>query len=130
MFNHVLKSADQMFGESLVLPINTTVQCPTALNAAGHGGSLAVTVTAVEPVTLGAAKAVSITVQDSDDGVTFVDVYTATATSALAKKVPVGGVVARMPLPDDTRRWVKVKLGTTDAAAVGKVDVFLEYLAR
>ena len=129
MYKKPLKDHGQYFGKNMALPKNTTSPCANTLGASGHAGTLAITMTAVTPVTIAATKGVSITVLHSDDNVTFTEAFTGTFTFPALKKCDVDDIVARMSMPYDVKKHVKVTIGTTDAAAAGNVDVFIEYLA-
>jgi hypothetical protein len=41
-----------------------------------------------------------------------------------------GDVLARLPVPSDTARYVCAVLGTDDPAAQGTVDVFMDFIPR
>ena len=114
---------DQYFEKGVTLPDSSGVVCANALAVGQHHGALAVTLVADGAVSIPAAKKLIVSVQGSDteNGV-FADGADAAAVFAD------GEVIGKLVLPD-MADYARIKL-TTDGAATGKVDVFLNYPAR
>lgn len=132
MYKNRLKANDMMFATQQTVPANTTTVLPNAIKAGGSGQSaLAVTITAETAVGMGAGRALTLQLQESTDGTTFTDREgIISITYASAKTFAVGDVVYSALIPPTKKPYIKVKLGTNDATASGKVDVFCEYMAR
>jgi hypothetical protein len=130
MYKQILRAADQYFGKGATLPANTTAQLAQALVTGAHAGALAVTAAASGAVSIPAATTLTVSLSDGDaeDALSAFPVSCA-FSFADALTAADGDVLARFVLPD-TKKFVKVTLGTNKAAVSGKVDVFLEYLAR
>ena len=131
MYNHTLMVRGQIFEEGVPLPKTTPYTCATALNVGNKLGMLACTVTAKTAVTIAAGSTVTLTFHhgDSESG-TYANHSTHTVTLAGALNVSPGGVVARVVLPPDTKRWLKALVSCSATGATGSINVFAEYLAR
>lgn len=130
MYKNILKAHDQLFELGVVLPKTAAYTCAQGLPLGTGQNALAVTIAAKTPVAIAAAKAFTVTLAESDDNVTFADTVTMSVTYATAQVFTAGSAVCRFPLPALGKKWLKVKVSCTDAAASGSVDVFTEYLAR
>jgi hypothetical protein len=128
MYKHTLKELGQIFEEGISLPQASPYLCATALNVGNNVGMLACTITANTEVAIAAGQAVTIAFQhgDSEAGA-FTDHSSHSITLAAAVTVAPGRIVARVVLPPDTKPWLKAKVGSSGS---GKIDVFIEYLAR
>lgn len=125
---------DQYFEKGVTLPDSAGVVCANALAVGQHHGALAVTLVADGAVSIPAAKKLIVSVQGSgtENGV-FADVASAPEMSVsggadAAAVFADGEVIGKLVLPD-MADYARIKL-TTDGAATGKVDVFLNYPAR
>lgn len=132
MYNHTLRVHGETFGDKVVLPKNTTLALTGIVRCGASMGGLEVVVVAESPVTITATKAITLTLQHSDDGATYTDVPV-----RLERPCPAGDnafvvkdVIGRLPLPSNCKQYVKATLGTTDTAAAGDVTVMLSLLPR
>lgn len=129
----IVKADNDYLAKDQTVPQNTS--------ANGDGGSFEISATLgsievvaeVGSVALGLAntKVLTVKLQDSADNSSFADLatlYTVTASGALT--VPVNTELGRFIIPTTARRYVKAVITTDDAAATGKVNIFLNYLAR
>lgn len=125
---------DQYFEKGIALPGSAGVVCANALAVGQHHGALAVTLVADGAVSIPAAKKLTVTIQGSDaEGGAFADIAGAPEMSVsggtgATTSFGDGETIGKLVLPD-MAAFAKIKL-TTDGAATGKVDVFLNYLAR
>ena len=133
MYDYQLRIHGESLAENQLLPKNT--------QAAGNGGpqragslmgAAEIVVKAVTPVTIAAGKSLTVIMEDGEEAGTLSAMpltFKLTAgASALTR--PVGEIIGRIPLPSNCRRYLRVMLGTDDAAASGAVDVFFQYLPR
>jgi len=131
MYKHILKERGQIFEEAVTLPRTNPHVCATALNVGNQHGMLACTLTANASVVIATGKAVTLVFQHADsEGGVYADHSTHTVALVDALHVAPGGLVARVVLPPDTKPWIRAKLSCDDGAAVGSIDVSVEYLAR
>lgn len=136
MYKHRTILENQMFQKELTIPVNTTATATTAMRTGRSQGALAITIVAADAnVALAAGKSFTLGFTESDtEGGTYAAPKTdvsvkVTHASALAN-VRIGTVLASLILPEDCGNWVKAIVGTDDAAAVGKANVIVDYLAR
>lgn len=132
MYGHMLRVHGEQLAKGQALPRNA--------QAAGNGGAqragalmgaAEVAVVAATDVALGSGKSLTLTLEDSGDGVAFAALpvsFRRTVTAARSWKP--GEVLGRLPVPSDCRRHVRAVVGTDDAAASGSVDIVFDYLPR
>jgi hypothetical protein len=131
MYKHILMERGQIFEEGVSLPKSAPHACAIGLNIGNKLGMLACAITAKTAVAIAAGKKVTVSFQHADSNTgTYSDHSTHTVTLANALNVGPGGIVARVVLPPDARRWLKAVVSCDDTAATGSVNVFVEYLAR
>ncbi len=134
--NGILKSDADFLAKDQTVPQNTS--------ADGDGGSfdlgktngslqVVVEVGSVD-IEIADTKAISVKLQQSsDDGDSdaFADLQILySLTSSGGDTLAAGTKLAEYTLPEDAERYIKAVVTTTDAAAVGKINVFLTYLPR
>ena len=135
MYNHKLIVEDQVFELGMTLPASNSSLCDNALRVDGTNGRLAVCVTAADDnVVLATTKklTLSYTECDTETGsfTTPAPNQTLVKTASGSYQPDSGDVIMRMLLPTEVKKWVKTTLTTDDAAATGKVNVFLEYVGN
>lgn len=123
---------DQRFGSGLTLA--GTVDCPTALRAGATQGALDVAIVADMDAPLIVAEGASITLVplegDSPDG-PFTEAGPSVCITAPAggMRAEAGDLLARLPVGDRSRPWLKVRLEVTGDIQ-GTATVGLALLAR
>ena len=130
MYKHILKERGQIFEEGVALPIHAPHVCAKGLNVGNRLGMLACAITASNSVSIAPGKTITVTFLHGDSDGAYGEHSSHAISFADGLDVGPGGVVARMLLPPDARRWIKATLSCDDAAASGALDVFAEYLAR
>lgn len=129
MYGHTLKYKDQCFDEAKTLPANTTSACANTLRVGSHLGGLSLTLLAANTaVALASTKkiTVSYTECDTETGTFIAGAQSfAVAFSGGLANIVKGKKILTIVLPT-TKKFVKVTIGTDDAAAAGQVDVILE----
>ncbi|NUB27733.1 hypothetical protein [Azospirillum brasilense] len=130
---HYVDIHGQNFAKAQTLPQNTSADGNGGgVELSGINGAVEAVARVNTAVTIADTKALTIKLQHSTDGSSWVDlgtVYTLTAASgngSLAADTELG----RFALPSTVRKFVKAVITTTDAAAAGKVDVIPVYLPR
>ncbi len=133
MYKHSLKSADDYLAAAQTLPQNASA----AGNAGARDfcraqGALEVTVAAHADILLAQGTNLSLGLEHSDDGQAFAPaggdvVLTAQGAPLLLDE---GRIVCRLAVPSDLKRHARLRIATTDPAASGSLDAWLEYLAR
>lgn len=132
MYKHTLR----VHGESLIqgeaVPKNTVFNGTSILRAGASMSGVEVLVQANTPVSISAGKSLTLTLQHSQDGSTFIALPgIAKATFAAgANTFEEGDTLLRFTLPSDCLPYIKAAIATDDAAAGGNVNVVLGYLAR
>lgn len=124
--------ADQYFHREGTLSA-TAVTSDNALRVGDHLGSLALKIAANGAVSIAAAATLTVEFLESD---TLSGTFAAQATNPkITITGPTGGVsyadkedILTLVLPD-CKKYVKVKV-TGTASTSGKVDMYLDYLAR
>lgn len=132
MYGHMLRIHGEHLAKGQTLPANAQVVGNGGPQRAGAMmGAAEVAAVAASPVTLGNDKSLTLTLQDSDDGLAFAALPVSFRRSVLGGRTwAVGEVLGRLPLPSGCRRHVRVVIGTDDDAATGTVDVVFDYLPR
>ena len=128
MYKHILMERGQIFEEGVALPLSATHICAAGLNVGNRLGMLACAITAKSNVSIAAGKTITVAFLHSDSDGAYGEHSSHTVTLAGALELGPGGVVARVVLPPDTRRWIKAALSCDDAAASGSINVFIEFL--
>jgi len=133
MYKHHLKVYDEYLAKAQALPQNTTADGNGALlRVKGAMGGVAATAQINTALTLAAGKQLSVKLYQ-DPGETGVFEYLAdlcTASGANANLSNVGHILGQYVFPETLAGPVKATLTTDDGSAAGKLDIFLEYLAR
>ena len=133
MYDHQLRIYGENLAAGQALPKNTQAQGNGGAQRAGSlMGATEIVVKSVSSVTIAAGKSLTVIVEHGDDGVAFTPMpstFKLTAGASVFTR-EAGEILGRIPLPSDCRRYVRVLLGTDDAAAAGSVDVFFQYLPR
>lgn len=133
MHNHSLKSADDYLASAQPLPQNASAPGNKgALDFCRTQGALEVVAAAHADISIADAKSLTIGLEHSDDGLAFAPVgeaFTATAQGA-PLTFDEGAILCRLAVPSGLKRHARLSIATTDAAAAGAVDAWLEYLAR
>jgi hypothetical protein len=135
--NTMYKNQLTLYGEHLakaqVLPANATAEGNGGSRKAGSMlGAAEVVMVAASAVTVAENGTLTLALQESADDSAFAEVpviFRKTASGA-AMTFAAGEVMARLPMPSDTAKYVKAVFGTDDAAATGTVNVIFEYLPR
>ncbi|UZP67379.1 hypothetical protein N1030_17555 [Desulfovibrio mangrovi] len=133
MYKNQLTVYGEHLAKAQTLPANTT--------AAGNGGSrkagsmlgaAEVVMVAATPVAIAENATLTLSLQESADDAVFADVPVLFRKAAVGKAMSfaAGEVMARLPMPSDTAKYVKASMGTDDAAASGTVNIIFEYLPR
>jgi hypothetical protein len=140
MYKHKLIFADQVFELGMTLPVNTSATASTAVRAAGAPGRLAVTITAADAsVALADTKVLTLSLLTcATEGGSYAAPKhnpTLTVTMDAAYAPDQDEVIASMIIPvgyldGETDKWIKAVVATTDVAAAGTINVFVEYLAN
>ena len=128
MYKHILMERGQIFEEGVALPISAPHICAAGLNIGNKLGMLACAVTAKSDVSIAAGTTLTVTFLHSDSDGAYGEHSSHTITLADALELGPGGVVARVLLPPDARRWIKAVVSCDDAAASGSINVFIEFL--
>jgi hypothetical protein len=129
----ILKADDSYLAKAQTIPNNTS--------ADGNGGSfqgLNATLGGVEVVVevntqiaLADTKVLTVKLQDSADNSSFADLVTLyTKTASGAETIAAGTVLKKYIVPTNARKYIKAVITTTDTGQTGKIDAFLNYLAR
>lgn len=139
MYKQKLIFESNVFELGMTVPQNTSADASTAVRAAGAPGRLAITVTAADGnVALADATTFTISIKTSTtEGGTFAAPAHAPSmvrTFSGAFTCDQGDVIASLLIPvgyldPETDKWIKAVTATTDAAAAGTIDVFVEYMA-
>lgn len=130
---HYVDINGQNFAKAQALPQNTSADGNGgAIELSGINGAVEAVARVNTAVTIADTKALTIKLQHSSDGTTWIDlgtVYSLTAAGgngALAADTELG----RFALPSNVKKFTKAVISTTDAAAAGKVDVIPVYMPR
>ena len=132
MYNHQLRIHGEYLASKQTLPKNAQIVGNGGGQRAGSlMGAAEIVVQAASVVTIAAAKSFSVLLEHSADNETFSLMPLAFKSSAaLARTWQEGDVMARMPLPSDCERFVRILLATDDTTAAGMVDAHFNYLPR
>lgn len=133
MYDHMLRIYGTNLASEQTLPANTSATGNGGgQSAGGLLGSTEMVMVAATAVSLTSGKAVTMTLEDSDDNETFTAVpITSTFTaSSTTNSWTAGTVIMRLPVPSDAREYVRVVISTNDSSASGTVDVVFDYLPR
>ncbi|WP_029896600.1 hypothetical protein [Desulfohalovibrio reitneri] len=136
MYKHTVKSAADHLATEQDLPQNATAfGNHGSLEFAGAMGALEVVVTAASDISLAQDATLTIGLEHSaDDGVQEAFANVGEQFAAVSASGPLafeeGEVVCRLAVPSTLKKHARLTLATTDAAATGAVDAWLEYLAR
>jgi hypothetical protein len=132
MYNHTLRINGEFLASGQTLPADGTATGNGGVSRAGSMcGAAEVLVRAVSSVRVGAQKQLMLQLEhgDSEDALTPMPVSFARRYPEGLQAAP-GDVLARLPVPSDTARYVCAVLGTDDPAAQGTVDVFMDFIPR
>lgn len=135
MYNHKLIFDDQVFEEGQTLPANTSDTSETPHRVDGTNGRLAICVTAADgDVAIADTKTFTLTYLEcaTEDGSFAAPAEKPSLVIAYdgAYAPDEGDVIGRLLLPVEVGKWIKPVIATTDAAAAGTVNVFLEYIGN
>lgn len=133
MYNHQLRIHGEYLASKQTLPKNAqAVGNGGAQRAGSLMGAAEIVMRAASVVTIAASKSFSVLLEHSADNESFVLMpLTFKSTSgAQARTWQDGDVMARVPLPSDCERFVRIVIATDDAAAAGMVDAHFHYLPR
>ena len=133
MYKHILTVHDNFLAKEQSLPQNTTVECNGGSIACnGALGAIELVLIADTDCTLNANKELSVTVShadtDKDAFVTLANTIKYTTTEQKTWKA--GEQIAFLPLPSNTKAYIKAHVGTTDTDASGTFSLIPSYLAR
>jgi len=133
MYKHSLKAADDYLASAQSLPQNASASGNKgARDFCRTQGALEVVVAAHADISIADTKGITIGLEHSDDGVTFATVGESFAATAAGAPLTwdEGQTVCRLAVSSKLKRHARLTITTTDAAAAGSVDAWLEYLAR
>lgn len=130
-FGKVLRSADCYYKKAMTVPANTSADSDSYRNGVGgQQGQLQAVVEVLEEVSLAQAATLSVALQDSENDTDFTTVATTTHTGATGGSTfGVGSTLARFGLTTNLREYTRLKITTTDAAAAGKIDCFVDFVS-
>ncbi len=132
MYNHILKADDSYLAKAQAVPQNTSADGNGgAFDLSGAMGGVEIVAQVNEDVGLADAKFFTVKLQHSDDGSSYSDLATLyTVTASGATTIEAETILGRFLPPNDCKPYIKAVLVTDDAAASGKVDVFVALLPR
>jgi hypothetical protein len=126
----------EVYKEEMTVPANTTAYTDILENGTGgQNASINVKGVVETKVVLQANKTLTVKMQDSNTETDedFKDIFTVKTISSPvdeAYSIPVGTVIFNGVIPVDVKKNTRLSLTTNDAGAVGKVDIFPQYLPR
>lgn len=133
--NGTLKSADDYLAKAQSLPQNASADGNGgSFESSDTQGSLQVIAEVNSQITLADTKTLGVKIQQSkDNGVSdaFADLETLySLTSDGGSVIAAGTELGRFVIPTNAERYIKAVLTTDDAAAAGKVDLYVDYIPR
>jgi len=134
-YNGEIKFYDDYLAKSKDVPLNASADGNGGLfdNISKTNASIEVVAKVVEDISIADTKAITVKLQHSDDKTVFTDLqtlYTKIVDNAAGETIPAGTELARFIPPTTSKKWIKAVLTTTDAAAEGKIDIYLNYIPR
>ncbi len=133
MYNQHLRVYGEHLAKNQALPKNSNVVGNGGFQRAGSTmGAVEIIVQAAEKVSIGANKNISVFMEISDDQQTVeTSPYNFKfLNGSTVRSWEAGETIAKLGLPSDSKRFVRLVFSTDDTTASGSVDAGFDYLPR